>query len=392
MKTIRALIGLSVVTNVVLLIALGLRLISDSASTPIVTPTTTVAKSAPAAAPLDPAAWAALQTADLSLQARRLQAEGFPPEVIRALLAARISAQFANRRKAMEAGADFPFWMPSRDPKTEAALRALDREEEKTLRELLGPDPENGRLAAVQRKLPGISPVKLAQAVDIDDKYELQRSQLSGNGRGVITAEDKTKLAALEQARLAEMATVFTAAELEEYNLRFSRSASQVQFTLTAFDATEDEYRTLVRLRQPYEAQLSGFDPAQGREAIDAYNKTLAEIKEQTKAALGPERFKEYERATDFNFRRTSQLVSRLNLPAATAVEVYQLQQDIQQRASEARRLPPTERSAQLANLVTEAETQLAAKLGPQGLTAYKQYSGSWLNNLTPRPPTPPPK
>ena len=35
--------------------------------------------------------------------------------------------------------------------------------------------------------------------------------------------------------------------------------------------------------------------------------------------ALGADRFAEYERATDYNYRQTSQLVARLELPPAAA-------------------------------------------------------------------------
>src|SRR5471032_292452 len=100
---------------------------------------TSAAKGAPAPGP---GGWSELQNGDLAALRDRLRAEGFPPEIVRAILAAQIRESFAARRKAIEeAQGETPYWKnPNRDPKTQAALRDLNQEQDKILKDLLGND------------------------------------------------------------------------------------------------------------------------------------------------------------------------------------------------------------------------------------------------------------
>src|SRR5437763_1267841 len=72
------------------------------------------------AAASDFATWAALQADDLHVERERLRAEGFSPQMIRAILSAQIRESFSARRKALDAAqADTPFWKNvTPDPKT----------------------------------------------------------------------------------------------------------------------------------------------------------------------------------------------------------------------------------------------------------------------------------
>jgi hypothetical protein len=83
----------------------------------------------------------------------------------------------------------------------------------------------------------------------------------------------------------------------------------------------------------------------------------------------------------------TNRLVARLELPASAAVEVVAIQQDAQQRLTAIRRntaLSTDQRDAQLTDLSREVTGKLSSTLTPNGLEAYKQYGGGWLQNLNP--------
>src|SRR5207248_2056067 len=89
--------------------------------------------------------WNKVETIDLTELAGRLREQGFPPRTIRAIIAAQIRENFAGQRKALEGETtDRPFWEPyARDPKTQLALNALYREQEKQLRAVLGREGED---------------------------------------------------------------------------------------------------------------------------------------------------------------------------------------------------------------------------------------------------------
>ncbi|MEO6569592.1 MAG: hypothetical protein ABIO94_12575, partial [Opitutaceae bacterium] len=111
--------------------------------------------------------------------------------------------------------------------------------------------------------------------------------------------------------------------------------------------------------------------------------------------ALGAERFAEYERGTDYEYRRTAQLVARLELPPDTANTVYALQKEYQARLPSLmgdRNMPLEQRNQILAEVGNEVQARVTAILGEKGFAAYKINGGQWLQSFQPRPPPVPPR
>lgn len=393
MKIASLLAGASLALNAVLIVTL----IGHVASADDATEPSAVKSAAPAPAARKPVAtaevWAETEAGDLTTQVERLRAEGFPPATIRAIMAARVKAQFAARRKALEGATLTPYWESAYGSKDMVALMALDREERKILRDLLGTDPTNTHLAQVKRIFPNMPEDRLEQIAAMRERFNDERSDYFMGTRGAM-AGDNRKIDEMEKAFHDRLAAVLSPQELQEYDLRESRVAQQLRYSLAAFDATEQEYRAIFKIQSDFEAQYGrNYDPDMSQEAMKVRSQAQAQMKEQIKTALGDARYADYERGTDANYRRTTQLVARLNLPPETANDLYSVQQDTQKRATEIRRAVPTEPGgvpAALAALATEAEARIAAKLGPAGLEAYKTNNiGSWPNNLTPRPTRP---
>jgi hypothetical protein len=336
-----------------------------------------------------------LQTDDLSTLAARLRASGFPPALVRAILAAQIDEQFAARRKALRsADANLPFWKnQSRDPKIMTALVQLDREQQKLLRQLLGADAEaddpSSRL--YQNRSLNFLPADKATALEsLLRGFGERRSDLYASG--LSSSTDRAKFDALDKEQHEALARVLTPAELVEYDLRNSQTANSLRNNLSAFNPTEAEFRAIYPLQAAFDERFAGnsFIPVTGNEQFNA-QKLLTD---QIKATLGPERGAEFERATDYNYRSTSQLVERLELPPETTNNLWAAQKEFQQRRMDIYRsaAAPDERTQQLAALQQEAIARITPLLGgASGVEAYKQYGGSWLQNLVPRPAPPRP-
>jgi hypothetical protein len=355
---------------------------------------------APAAADTAPASadvWAELRSDDLHTEIDRLRREGFPPATMRAIIAAQVRAGFAARRKALEAAqGDLPFWKNATpDPNTQAALRALGKEEQKVIKDLLGPDAENSYAASLRRQFPNVSGDKIDQLSAIRERYDDQRMALYAAASGGMTMlpDERAKIDALDKAMHGEFAGVLSPQELEDYDLRTSNTANQLRYNLSAFDPTEQEFRTLYKLQSAFDEQWAPYRGMgmQSEDQMRARGEAQRQLTDQIKAALGGARYAEYQRATDYNYRQTTQLVARLELPPEAAIQVYAVQQDIQDRMRNYQAMPPNdERLSQFSALATEAQTRITAVIGPKGYEAYKQYGGSWLQNLAPRPPRPP--
>ncbi|PTY01156.1 hypothetical protein [Opitutus sp. ER46] len=362
------------------------------------------AKRGPAAGPASPAVgapaerqvapspgelWTALQSDDLPEYATRLREAGFPPHVVRALVRQRIEAQFAERRKALDEGSqNEAFWkVASLDPRRTAARRALAREEAAALRAVLGDEAADGMQATYEsRGLGGVAPEKKAQVREVMRELNDRRSDLFA--AGTVGPGGQQELRALEKAARDKIAAILSPAEMQQYELATSRTAESMRLELSVFNATEAEFKAVYEIRRAFEDRLeldrAAFTPETARQREVAQR----EMNEQIKLALGAERAAEYERATDYSYRQTSQLVARLELPAETAGQLYAIQKEFQQRRQEVGKGATSreEMMARMQALQQEALTKVTPLLGGErGVTAYKRYGGQWIENLVPR-------
>ena len=358
----------------------------------------TAAKSARAvtrgdAPSVDPQTWAKLQSDDLPALVARLREAGFPKEVIRAMLSGLVSEQFAARRRALDpAAAGRAYWKDqSPDTKLSLAQLQLSREQEKILRALLGPDARSTDPLALARdrsRFGDLTPEKMDAAQLIVSEFDRKRTELYYT-KGSMTSAD---MAPLEREQRAALATVLSPAELEDYDLRNSNTGRMLRSELSAFNSTEEEFRAIFKLRQPFDERYafgSGI-PSQeeSRQRAEAQKQMLAQLR----SFLTPERAAEYERATDYNYRQTSQLVARLELPPETTVSLWNTQKDFEKRRGEfygpaGSALTPEQRTQQLTALQQEAIAKVTPLLGNASrVETYRQYGGSWISNLVPRP------
>jgi hypothetical protein len=179
---------------------------------------------------------------------------------------------------------------------------------------------------------------------------------------------------------------MLTPEELENYELRSSNTASMIRSQLSIFKPTESEFRALFQATRAAEAQygsISNGGPTSPDQATKLREAVLASLQSQ----LSPERYDELKQATDPKYQMTNRLVARLELPASAAVQVVDIQQDVQKRVAEIRRdtsLSAEQRNTQLAELSQEATSKISNTLTPRGLEAYKSYGGYWLQNINP--------
>lgn len=369
------------------------------AAKPIVAAPRVTAPGVSSPAAPEPEAWAALPAGELPALVADLRAAGYPKEAIRAILNALINEQFAARRKALDPdGANRPFWKDrAPDPTYQVALNQIWREQRNALRDLLGPDAESDDPMSVARqkqRFGNLAPEKMLEVQDVVRTFDDRRNAVYASG--VFSTVEREKVAELEKEQRTALAQVLSPAELEEYDFRNSNTGRQLRSELIAFQPTESEFRAIFALRRPFDEQAAqtNMNGLPSQEQMTQQSKAREALKAQVVAALGPERGAEYELTTDYNYRRVSQVVARLELPPETTRQLSDTQKEYQQRMSEIRKntTNPDDRTAQLAALHQEATAKLNTMLGgAEGFEAYKQYGGSWLQGMLPRPAPPRP-
>lgn len=331
--------------------------------------------------------WTHLSADDLPTMVRKMREANVPIEFIRALAAARIGESFAERRKALRAGLqNQPFWKNDTiDPRIRASEYQLYREQRIAMRELLGADAESPEMSLYNtRRYDSVPADKVDDIKDayrmFDDRRQEIYSQLTG---GIIGPEMQRKVQELQKEFDATLATLLTPAQLEDFNLRNSDTANQLRYELAAFNPTEEEFRSIYRLKAQLQPYLSSATPEEMQRRTEAQR----QVNEQIKSMLGPVRAEEFTRANDYYYRQTSQLVSRLELPTETTARIWDLRQDVEKRARAVNSdssLNREARAEQLATLRQETDQKLQGMLGARGMEPYRQYGGEWMRVLSP--------
>jgi hypothetical protein len=349
--------------------------------------------------------WTRLQPDNLPALVEHLRSAGFPPDVVRAIARARIGQEFQDRRKALDPDAETrPFWKQNQpDAKLMAAQRQLAREQQARLKALLGPEAENDDPMAAYnqaRQFGDLPADTMAKVRAIQQEFEDRQMELFSITGGVISLNTATgdKLRELERQQRDALAQVLSPAELEQYDFRNNPAASTVRMRTAGMDLTEQEFRTLFQLQDALEQQFSMRGPAMPPpEVMRQRAEAEQQMNEQIKGLLGPDRYAEYERSLQPDYRNTSLLVSRLELPPETTQQIWSVRDDFMQRAAAVRTnrsLAPDERVQQLTTLQQEAAQAITPLVGgARGFEAYQQYGGAWLQRIAPpaqaRPPLP---
>lgn len=365
-----------------------------AAVSPIDPPVEQSSASAATASSVDPKTWAGLNPGDLRGLVARLRAAGFPPSTIRAIVSAQVTEQ--TRSKYLELSAQLetkPFWATDgsnyglNDPKSIALFRELGREHNRMIKDALGPDfPTNDdEIGDYQRRRYGNLPKdKTDQLQRISEDYDDLRQQATTAARGLMLPEDREKLALLEKEKRADLAQLLSPQEMEDYLMRTSNTTMQLRTALTAFNASEAEFRAIYQVKQAFDEKYSNraFYDA---EAMKERTAAQAQVAEQLKASLGEARYAEYARTSDRGFQAINRIAQQANLPPATAIQAYDLRTNASKESNRIyadTALSTDQKRAALASLAQNTRTQLGTTLGAEAGGTYLKIAEDWLGRI----------
>ena len=110
-----------------------------------------------------------------------------------------------------------------------------------------------------------------------------------------------------------------------------------------------------------------------------------SEAESEIKAAIGAERYAQYQLSTDTDYQQTLRIIKRYDLPDSVALQAHQMQQTAIDGANQIRANPnlsPETKQTALAAIQQETERSLNAKLGQKVFGTYQKYNGEWLKQL----------
>ena len=113
------------------------------------------------------------------------------------------------------------------------------------------------------------------------------------------------------------------------------------------------------------------------------HDQALQQLDEQIKGQLGEQRFADYKRGQDPDYRQLNAAVARFNLPKNTANEVYEMKRVLQEQREKVRvdaNLTQEQKDTALKAMADEAEKIVKATLGVKAFDYFQRHgSGSWL-------------
>ena len=332
--------------------------------------------------------WEQLESEDYRTYIARLRAIGCPEQTIRDIVIADVDKMLAPK---MEAASPRPrelkYWEPIEQDMWDGAeqkdalraQRALDFEKREVIRELLGIDLVGERLRVQGQEdyhgqrlsfLPDEKRARVRTVLDefADKEREWLEEQVE-NGDGFV---DTAELQRLKQQKETALAPLFTPEERSQYDLWFSDAASRVRDSVYGMNATEEEFLKLYQLQRTFDAKLGG-PPAPGSAEWN-------DFQQQARTALGDERYSEWLRVQDQDYREIVRVTRRFKLPATVAVELYSYKQPIEDERTKVEadsNLTPQQKDAAFQAIATETQRVFKDKLGDK---AFRYYSRRTAN------------
>ena len=355
---------------------------------------------------VEPFHWSQIEADDYQTYVDNLRRIGCPEETIRDLVKQDLDKLYDQRKADIlsKAPARKEYWKtgnPSAlsrpSSATSSQMAQLDREKNEVLGDLFG----SQGMAAINRPSPlarARSQAKSGYAMDFipeETKAELNTLErefgselLKKMAQGATDAQDMAEIRQLRQDRDGRIATMLTPDQKMEYDLRKSPTAANMRLQMDGFDPSEDEFRDIFAARKAFDNE-HGVVPGSSISPADAEVRQFAEqeMNNQIRSSLGDDRYQDYMRQTDYDYKSIHKITQRQGLGENISAQVYQMKGSAEELAREIRMNPGLaieERQMQLGQIRNETSRSIESMLGGQGAAALQNQAGgrNWLNNI----------
>lgn len=347
--------------------------------------------------------WQVVESADYKKYIANLRSIGCPEETIQDIIKADVEKLYASRRKEItKPASEFKYWETgmqslmgnAADPETLNKLQALAQEKRALLKELLGIDVEDkpDLMAAFNpfERLMGFLP-DAKQTKVLELMQQMQAKMMKTMGGGAPDAQDRKNMLQVQKDMDKAIAGILDPQEYEQYQLRLSQTSMMMRMELDGFTPNEQEFKDIFKARKAFDDEYGPYGQMdQSKEGREKYQAAQKELNEQLKNTLGPERYADYEREKDWQYKTVSKFVQRQNLPKEAAVKVWDAKKAAETEAGKIRNnsnLNQDQKNAALSAIQEATQQNLQQTMGAEAFQKYSADNNAyWLKNLAPRP------
>lgn len=345
--------------------------------------------------------WSSIETTNYEHYIANLRSIDCPESTIRDIIVADVAGLYARRRAALVAQQkSAPFWKTigaNELSQQQKELRLLAQEQRELIQQLLHVDL-NVELDKYNLESPPepvdlsfLSAEKASRVQSILDTFRQRQEALHEQAIGLWSDADSEALQELNRQQEAELRSLLTPEEMEDYELRFSPLSSSLRGQLHGFSPTEEEFRKIFRVRQAYEETTAGLALAEadaGAEDLDQVavqqERAQAALDAELRSTLGKERYETYQKIQEPNFQTLSRVAERFGLSSQVANEAYEhirLAQEQTQKLSADPNVDPAKRDEALKAISEETQSAVSRILGSQAFPVFRGAIGrDWLN------------
>jgi Spy/CpxP family protein refolding chaperone len=349
--------------------------------------------------------WSQLEAADYKEYIARLRAFGVPEKVVRDIIIADVNKLYRPRFAALlppKKPKNEKFWetrnqsyFPERDMTKEqrAQTTALRKEQQNLLKELLGADfyeqiaKEAGYPDYNERMFGQLSKEVRDKVSEMNERFQDERTAFYAKTEGYMDQDSQAEMAAIRKKFRAELATVLTPEQLEDYELRSSETAQRMKWELSSFDPDEKEFRAIHAHKQAME-ELDAARNNEDKPLTPDEQKELQKKRKELEASLadklGTNRVAEYKLMDSYEYRS----LLDAGVPKESVFKIPDIKKEAEAAASKLRNdksLTSEQRTAALNEIKNETTKTLTDLLGSRRANYYQQSGGYWLRNLAPQ-------
>ena len=334
--------------------------------------------------------WAQLEAEDYRDYVVRLRSIGCPEQTIRDIIIADVDKLLAPKMHAAGGRTNaIHYWQPIEQELWESAeqrealrqQRAVDFEKREVICELLGIDLVGERLRVLGQgdyygeRLDFLPEEKRARVrLALDQFSDEERTLLEQQAEEGNALAGSPELARVRQQKEAALAQLLTAEERKQYDLWFSSTSGAVRDSVFGMNASEEEFLKLYELRRGFARQFGeSFGPND-----PAWNNYQGQIRQ----ALGDQRYLDYLRAQDSDYREIVRVTTRFKLGPDVAAQLYSYKQPAQEAQAQVDADPaltPEQKTAAFQAITEETRRAFKETLGEK---AYRQLMRSTTNPL----------
>ncbi len=357
--------------------------------------------------------WHSLESDDYRVFIKNLREVQCPDETIKDILIADLTKLFAKkfREQASLLNLQRPrhFWkLPGPDgQKNEISIDSLRsqlfKEQRDLVRDLLGVDLAQERArthlewhdtgeAELRQFLPE---AKASEVAEIREKHRaaMDRFRDSTANRD-WTEEEKRKWKYLLSEQEKELAAVLSPKERTQYDLWFSETSETLRKELSAFQPNEKEFLALYAMKKSLEEALDKLSTVPGRALRGNPDDTHTPAREKAKKdyelqlanVLGPERFEQFERAQNPQFRELLEFTQSIEAEADTAPKLFEIRQAVEEETDRIYSDPflnAEDRERTLLMMREETEKAILSTLGSDGVKSLNKRFPNWIHPAT---------